>query len=303
VQPGRLVSLGSLVSAAVVVAAACAPIFGIAQRSNGPTWCEEDAQATSNGYCDDFDYVTNATTMQEFPAVVNGSLAVTDAEANSAPNSFLVQSFAVSAEAGITVGNLVSFGGMPMPSGLPAFECQVDVAVSDLLALGEAGASVGFVGVGGQLPASEQPEVVVVSLGPDSTVSYSLERFPDPKKGPVEVGSCPGKTQSIASLLNGRDWVTFKLFFANEDMFDGGPSLSAACPLSADAGRVEEGGTHYIVLPRLGLFDLPVVRLAESHFGDVPYFVYGLLLNKGGGAPAVSLHFDNARCTAKPPDQ
>jgi hypothetical protein len=290
---------------AIALVAACAPIFGIVSRYDGPTWCQEDAQAALNGYCDDFDYVLPSTAAQEFPAHLGGSAAITDAAANSPPNSFAVTSLQMQGtEAGLQTGNLVTFGGMPNAQGLPTFECQADLLTSDLTSMV---ATVGVLGVGGQLsPPKGQligpPEIVVMSVGPNSGVSFSLQKLAMPTLPPDIRDECPGSAQNAGTVFMG-DWVTFKFFVTPESALDAGDAgVPSVCELkdpdAPDAGKTAR--EPYIVLIRAGDFDLKPIRLSDPGFIDLPYFVYGLLHAGEGSVPATHIHVDNARCVVKP---
>jgi hypothetical protein len=235
---------------------------------------------------------------------LGGSAEITDAVASSPPNSFAVTSQETQgAEAGIQTGNLVTFGGMPNTEGLPTFECQADLLTSDLTSMV---ATVGVLGVGGQLsPPKGQligpPEVVVMSVGPNSSLSFSLQKLPQPTLPPDIRHQCPGSANG-ATVFTG-DWVTFKFFVAPESTLDAGDAgLPSACKLtdpdSPDSGK--KAREPYVVLIRAGDFDLSPIRLTDPGFIDVPYFVYGLLHSGDGGVPSAHVHVDNARCVVKP---
>jgi hypothetical protein len=290
---GVLLLLTLAPALAVGIVTACAPIFGIESRYQGATWCEQDAQFTPNGYCDDFDRVPTATTMQELVADYNGSPAITDAAASSPPNSLGLTSVAVSGEAGVVAGHLVSFGPM-LSSGLPAFKCQADLRPSEIAAIGEAGVTTTVMAVGGQV-AGAGPEVVALSITPSGDALFSLQRLASPMTPPEQVSDAT--CASIAAPELTGDWVTFELLFRPVSRFDGGAS---PCPLTEKPSKTGKGSGAggYEVLGRVGPFDLQAVRFSDPGFIGQPYFVYGMILV--APAPALSLHIDNVRCTLMP---
>jgi hypothetical protein len=209
----RLILLSTLAAPALVwgLTEACAPIFGIVERYDGPTWCEADAQAMNSPYCDDFDYVTSATTNEEFPATINGAMEVTDAVAHSPPNSLFLQA-APKNDAGVTLGKLVSFG-MPATGGLPDFECEVDFIPSELLTLTQADAAVAILAIGGQTHAGSVA-VVALQLEPDGTTAYSLLEFAKPSEYKT-IWTRPLHHSLFPTNDAGFGWVTLKLEFAS----------------------------------------------------------------------------------------
>jgi hypothetical protein len=303
---------------AISIAAACAPIFGIQSRYDGPTWCEQDAQATNNGYCNDFDYILPSTVSQQYPAnVPDGStIDVTNAVASSLPNSLYVTSGSIPADGSVVVGNLVSVGAMQTPqASLAPFECQADFYVKDLEAIPTTAA---IMGVGAPQAINEKPEILALIIEPDAggpLLSYALYRFPPPPGVPTLVGKpCPS-AHALGPEVVG-DWVTVRLFFAPPGTVEAGSSFPQTCKLGlgsdgdrGETGSGDEGGSpqtneDFVVLAQVGLFDLPPVRFPaakDGGFAPIPYLAYGLFLVNGSAtAGGFGLHVDNVRCTQKP---
>jgi hypothetical protein len=288
------------------VVAACAPILGIQSRSDGPTWCQEDAQATTSAYCDDFDYVPPSTTTQEITAKLNGSLSITDTTASSPPNSLALVSPALAKGEGILAGHLIALPTMGGTGGgtgaLQPFECQADILSADILALTKSGVTIGLMGVGAQLVSSEAPGVVVLSIGPGAIVSYSFDALPGDTLPPNPIDVCTKKHDASRDILG--DWVTVSLRFDPETAVGEGAldaASSESCTLSAkghggDAGRMD----RYVVFTSIGAFDLPPLLLEAAAFIPQPYFVYGLLEGSGSAVQAAAFHFDNVKCEVKP---
>ena len=283
---------------AVTLGSGCNPIFGIVSRQEGPTWCEEDAQAAPSGYCDDFD--RPGTNSQEIPAVVGGTRQVSDAAASSPPNSLEIKLDAVpkGTTAASVVGNLVQFG----PTGLgaaPIFTCQVDVRPSDIESLLKAGTPVGLIGVGGQATfgsKNPRPELVFLVFGPNGVEMQLLELPATNKSKPM---GDPCRIAKGFQPLAAAEWETFSLEFRALDTIDAGgftDSGLAPCLVGGDGGRAEVDGAPpkgYLVLARLGAFVQDPVVVPDLGFVDA-FFAYGLTVQ--AESPALTVYMDNARC-------
>ena len=253
--------LALTLSVALAVAAGCNPIFGVVSRTQGPTWCEEDAQASA-AYCDDFDRVPASTTAMETPEAFHGALQITDAAASSPPNSLGVTSFALTDPgSGALVSNLVNFGNMEAPAqGIVAARCQMDVQPTELATAAKAG-TIGIAALGGAtLPTGGgagpgPPKFVFVTYDP--TAGYGAQLAVVPNQG------VPAVPQGTACALFQGDidkpWVTIEMvtWISSADprirhrycwARDEGPSTGG--PSSASTGAVPVcGGTLIATFP------------------------------------------------------
>jgi hypothetical protein len=285
---------------------ACDPIFGIVTRAAGPTWCEEDTQATVQGYCNDFDRADGAATTSELAATVNATLAVTDKVASSPPNSLSVTSGAIAADAGVLAGYLVSFGQPNPSSALPPFTCQVDLLTSDLVAAADAGATVGVLAVGGQsVNCTEEPVMALISFGPSDTgprISVSLQENPGPMVPAVPLG-VPVLVPLPPGAVPTGAWMTLEVAVAQNGFHDASVGGGIRGTLgNDDAGQPQgmcgaDGGAApggYVVALRIGPIDLGAVRLPDEGFVQ-PVVTFGEFLQ--GPGPPLTVHLDNVRCT------
>ncbi len=288
-----LFAVAPLPVAVVVTAAACNPLFGIVSRQAGPTWCEEDAQATVNGYCDDFDRITSQTTSQEIVSPsIGGMFEITDAEAHSLPNSFGVSSALTAADDGGAIGHLVAFGPTST-DGIVSFSCQADVRAVELAAILSRASAVGVLGIGAQAhDALGAPEVAVLAFGDTGEVGLGLAKLPSPTSPaqPVSGHACGAKGTPPLLGDAGADWITIELSVTA----DGGP-VGLACPLGDAVGP---GKNPYLIRVLFNHFEIITAYVRDPGFYGQPYFVYGMFLQSG--APTTVLHFDNVRCTTEP---
>ncbi len=309
----RLVFLVTGVLAlAIVEAAGCNPIFGIVSRTQGPTWCE---QQTKTAYCDDFDWILPSTTAQETPQSTNGTAAITDAEANSLPNSLVVTTTEVTGDAATLAGMLVNFGPEAQATGFPLLHCQIDLQPAEL-ANASGTTKVRVAALGGQVPevnpsgTPAAPEFVFVTFGPKGGVSAELTT--------VNTGDVLGEPLGVPCSLFGagsasmidKPWTTLQLSLI--------PLTSEPAPVDAglpcsvghvpeagkdkdprDAGARESGarppGPSYVFVVQYGPFE-DAIGVYQDFVGQ-PLFGYGVVIK--GAAPATTLHIDNAACTAQ----
>ncbi len=310
----RVVAAMLLLGAAGTAAGvACNPLFGIVSRTDGPTWCEEEAQASyglaTEDYCNDFDREYARATMQETAQTYHGTSEVTDAAANSLPNSLFVSTIA-GWDSGALPGKLVNFGA-PSASGLLTFQCRVDLLPSEL-GTASRGGSVGVVAVGGETvtrKGARGTAFVFLSFGPGGDAVLQAATIDQVGAGPRFFGhACPAK--GFGDVPADASWRTLTIGMIPMPPGDAGSRFKDLCPVGGflpgedagdfDAGRPEggvvRGATHYVVLVQLGAFSYAVDYVVEGYmFVAQPFFGYGLAL--GGEVHAASLHLDNAACT------
>jgi hypothetical protein len=325
-RTGAGVSAGVL--GAVAALLACNPVFKIVERFAGPTWCEQDAQASA-AYCDDFDRTPEAPQNQGIPIHgADDTPKVTSVVWSSAPNSLEVASGAV--QDGGEVGRLIT-----LPSGMPGsgMQCQVDVRVADLAAATGAGAQVGFIGLGGADNGASSAgdagaalKLLFLGSGP-SGLQLVLERIDlgalTADAAPLPLLQCivPVPGADPQSLLgppgNPHEWVTLTLALdpapndagvleavctgngdggkggGNGDGGDGGVGGDAgdSGPGSSALWRVTVGAVGALV--PFGDLYIPYDQLAVE-LGATGLVAYGLTIQ--GAAPATTLHVDNVRC-------
>jgi hypothetical protein len=305
--------LALTLSVALAVAAGCNPIFGVVSRTQGPTWCEEDAQASA-AYCDDFDRVPASTTAMETPEAFHGALQITDAAASSPPNSLGVTSFALTDPgSGALVSNLVNFGNMEAPAqGIVAARCQMDVQPTELATAAKAG-TIGIAALGGAtLPTGGgagpgPPKFVFVTYDPAAGYGAQL--------AVVSNQGVPAVPQGTACALFQGDidkpWVTIEMAMRP---LTKGEAESGTLPMCVvgltDGGTV--GGKHhdggadasdqdeapkYVVLIQVGPF-VSAVLVPDEKFLGQPFFAYGISIVDASAFPQVTLHIDNVACWA-----
>jgi len=302
-----LVGAGVLALGAVGVGVACNPLFGIEDRSAGPTWCEEDAQSPSI-YCDDFDRVSQSTQRDQLQISLGGTVGVTNAESSSAPNSLEAKATGV---ANTLVGSIASLGPVPPGQGIL---CQLDVPTADLSALATGTSSVGVFGVGAaESNTGDAIDLLVVFLGPTQE-TITLERAVS-STGVVQLGmSCPIQGGlSVTQALGGpagtdNPWVRLTMAVAPTDggVPEGGCLLGQMAP-TMDGGSPKDGGgaakdggavTVWAVRIAAGPLTPGDIYFPAEDFASAAYFIYGLAFQGAGAASTV--HVDNARCQLIP---
>jgi hypothetical protein len=279
-------------SVALAVAAGCNPLFGIVSRTQGPTWCEEDAQAGA-AYCDDFDRVPASTTAMETPETYNGKVEVTDAAASSPPNSLGVTSFALTdPDSGALVSNLVNFGNMATPmEALVEARCQLDVQPTELAAAAKAG-TFGIAALGGGTVPIDggaglgPPKFIFVTYGPDGGYGAQLAVVPNAGVPAVPEGTaCP--------LFQGtvdKPWATIEMAMRPLAKGEAEAGTLPMCVLGS-------GPPKYVVLIQVGPF-VGAVLVPDEKFLGQPFFAYGISIVTGSTFPQVMLHIDNVACWA-----
>jgi hypothetical protein len=299
----RAIAFGvaSGLTSALAIAAACNPIFGIVSRTEGPTWCEEEAQAGS-AYCDDFDREAGRATATELPQTLNGTNQITDAVASSPPNSLEVTSTAVTNDAsGVLLGNLASFGSS---LALPV-QCRVDVRPAEI-AVAARGGEIGVAAIGGQTVKGNGSgpgpvELVYVSFGPDGARA-GFATSTEPNAPVTRKGTDCGPFFLEAPEA---EWATLIVSLVPSKFLDG--SIPACMIDRGDAGTKKKdagaqadatSGSTYVVLLQYDVFQYAVV-VPDPNFVGQPYFAYGISII--GASPPVTLHFDNAACFALTP--
>jgi hypothetical protein len=276
---------GALLAAAAVLA--CNPLFKIVQREQGPTFCEQAAQAQMV-YCDDFDRVSATTVAEESAVTFGGNTQVTSAVASSLPNSLAVMS-----DGGLA-GKLAT-----LPDGLGdgGVQCQLDLFTADFNDAIEAGVTLGAMGLGSSMGASGgSPGLnfvfVQIGQGPGEVVLVSVGASGVGMEIP---GSCPvagpeqdGGMRGIPGGLNA--WTGLSYAMVPFDLPDGGEGGDGGlCSLTGNPGahpwkmQVTSGPIN------LGTFLVP-----SEQFASPTLMAYGAQVQ--AQVVGFTIRVDNARC-------